>query len=136
MKNLDDIALSSWDITGHAVQKPAKPFKKLKISRIYYIKLEFSSFSLYKIGFTSRTVSHRVKTMGVPKGVKVKILQVVLCPNQYVAYNLEQALHLLYEKDRFYSKKPIIQSGYSELYKRDVLGLDRGLKSTVYRTLS
>jgi hypothetical protein len=104
---------------------------------VYYIRLRFADgLTLYKIGYTSMTITKRVegyydyKTkrrtagMGLPCGCTYRIIDVVYKGRKEEAYRREQALHKMYSTLRY--KGPVrVRNGHTELYLTDVLGLDK-----------
>lgn len=77
--------------------------------------------SIYKIGYTSRTIAHRLTTMEVPANIKVTIIATLKFNKLTDAYNMEQVLHKEFKSGRYYGK--LLGNGNSELYGSDVLGL-------------
>ena len=133
-ESLASLALDAWDKYSDKVEPSSRKGLKYKSGRVYYIKLTFPSFSVYKIGYTTRSIAHRIKTMGLPWGVKVQVIQITNFACAVGAYNLEQALHLAYSKERYKGAK-LIASGYTELYPYDILGLDTGINRIIYTRL-
>ncbi len=131
---LASLALEAWEKYYDRVEPPKRKGLKYKSGRVYYIKLNFPTFSVYKIGYTTRSIAHRLKTMGLPWGVRPEVIQITNFACAIGAYNLEQALHLAYAKDRYKGAR-LIASGYTELYSNDILGLDQGLPRVVYTRL-
>ena len=115
--------------------KRAKVFAGVSTALVYYIRLDFGDLTLYKIGYTSMTVAKRVegyydyKTkkrtvgMGLPATCTYRIISIVYKGSKKRAYAYEQKLHNLYQGDRWRGAN-LLQNGNSELYRRDVLGLD------------
>lgn len=106
--------------------------RKKSSGLIYYIKLTISSKDiqgnyskkvLYKIGYTSRTVQHRINTLNLSSNIKVKVIAILKFNKVVDAYHVEQLLHKEYGKWNYKGKK-VIESGYTELYVKDVLGFD------------
>lgn len=131
---LASLALEAWEKYYDKVEPSKRKGLKYKSGRVYYIKLNFQGFSVYKIGYTTRSIKHRLKTMGLPLGVKAEVIQITNFTCAIGAYNLEQALHLAYSKDRYKGAR-LIASGYTELYPSDILGLDKGLPRVIYTRL-
>ena len=118
-----------------------KATKSKPSALVYYIRLDFKGgdLTLYKIGYTTMTVVKRVegyfdrKTrtrsvgMGLPKGCKYKIIAVVYRGSKEEAYRREQALHAKHRAERW-SGARLCANGNTEMYIRDVLGLDKGLR--------
>jgi len=94
-------------------------FDPNKPAYLYYIKFG----NLYKIGITNSKVKTRIQTMKVSKEYTPIIIQELYFENGKDAYNEEFRLHKLYEEFS-YTGEPIMKSGYTELYIKDVLGLD------------
>jgi hypothetical protein len=112
---------SSFPITKYTPRKRSS-------GNIYYLKLQYFNsigdiVTLYKIGYTSRTVAHRVSTIGVPNNIIVTIVTYVSFPKLVDCYNIEQLLHNKYVRYRYRGVR-LLENGNSELYVKDVLGLD------------
>lgn len=120
---------------------------KYKPGQVYYIRLEFPFTTWYKVGYTSHPLMERlygkwdkrkrmtIGGMGIPKSTKVKIIDTYQCANAYEAYRVEQALHNIHQKERSYGLN-LLRNGNSELYKRDILGLDKTYLAAVQRSVS
>jgi len=104
---------------------------------VYYIRLDFKDgLALYKIGYTSMTIAKRVEGyydrrtrcykggMGLPCGCTYRIIATLYKGSKKMAYEEEQRLHSLYQ---LYSWKGSnrCRNGNTELYIKDVLGLDK-----------
>lgn len=103
------------------------PTKKSS-GNIYYLRLEYFNsvgdiVTLYKIGYTSRTVAHRITTIGIPSCIIVTVVSSVSFGKLLDCYNIEQLLHNEYVRYRYRGVK-LLENGNSELYVKDVLGLD------------
>lgn len=79
--------------------------------------------AIYKIGYTSRTISHRISTMNIKPNIIITVIATLNFNKLVDAYNMEQLLHKEHSKERYYGEK-LMESGYSECYKSDVLLLD------------
>jgi len=91
------------------------PTKK-SYGNIYFIKLTlFDGTILYKLGYTSRTVYHRIETIGVPIGTKVRVLASLPFNSLQTAFNVEQLLHEKFAEYK-YKGKEVLKNGNSELY--------------------
>lgn len=80
-----------------------------------------SERELFKIGYTSRTITHRLTTMEIPTNIKVTVIATLKFRSVTDAYNMEQVLHKEFKYGRYYGK--VLGNGNSELYGSDVLGL-------------
>jgi len=107
-------------------------------SIVYYIRLRFTDgLVLYKIGYTSMSLRarlygyytkesgrrYRKGGMGIPAGTIVECVAILYQGDTEDAFRHEQDLHRRYAEHR-YSGPNRIANGNSELYRRDVLGLD------------
>lgn len=93
---------------------------KGKGGRLYYLKFSYINKEIYKIGYTSRNIEERMKTLGIPGFVRTEILQIVHFDNAIDAFTIEQLLHKEFERDKFIGSR-LLENGNSELYKRDIL---------------
>lgn len=97
-------------------------FDITKPAYLYYIKL-YNMKILYKIGITNRLPKIRIWDMSISKDWIPTILQETHYENGIDAYNEEQRLHKLY-KEFQYLGESIMKNGNTELFTKDVLGLD------------
>ena len=91
-------------------------FKINKPAILYYLKVG----GLFKIGITNRTIDARFSPMDL---LQIKVLKVWRYPLGEDALNKEQEI-LRKFKDSLYLGAPILQSGNTELFIYDILGLD------------
>jgi len=82
-----------------------------------------SERKLFKLGYTSQTISQRIVTMNIKPNTIITVLATLPFRNVVDAYNMEQILHDKYRSKRYYGEK-WMESGYSECYKEDIMGLD------------
>jgi len=129
----------------------SKPNKYVKLSRrpatLYYLRIEFSNTTLYKLGYTTTSLVERVhgrpisynykmvkgkrirvraaghNGMGLPVGTKVYVVATLDHPNASYVYQVEQILHTRYALHR-YKGEWLMENGNTELYTCDVLELD------------
>ena len=100
---------------------------------LYYVRLQTSVGSLYKIGFTKlASAEDRLKFNGA--GDEKLIESVLLFIHLDNAYSIEQQLHSSFSNARAFGKfarypyMPLFQNGQSELYVEDVLKLDESFE--------
>lgn len=130
--SLEDICLRVWKNRDKDYKFPPTDrrlfFRK---GLVYYLRFENDKTGerLYKIGFTSTGLEYRVFRMGVAKGWKVSLIDRVIYPKGSYGYAIEQLLHQAdwIRKER-YRGKGILANGNSEVYRVDVLGLDKERK--------
>jgi hypothetical protein len=131
--------------------KISKPNKYPKLSRrpatLYYLRIEFTHLTVYKIGYTTTSLAERVhgrptsysykkvgksvrrvraaghNGMGLPVGTKVYVVATLDHPNASYVYQVEQILHTRYALHR-YKGEWLMENGNTELYTCDVLELD------------
>jgi len=102
---------------------------------LYYIKfepLDFSHDPLYKIGITTKTVTHRLKQLRVSKEYSVTILKEIKFSQGLDAYNLEQKILDKFKKFIFNTFKCggcdfMKGGGITEVFTKDILELDAPL---------
>jgi hypothetical protein len=82
-----------------------------------------SERKLFKLGYTSQTISQRIVTMNIKPNTIITVLATLPFRNVVDAYNMEQILHDKYRSKRYYGEK-WMESGYSECYKEDIMELD------------
>ncbi|MBW4460574.1 MAG: hypothetical protein KME47_10075 [Nodosilinea sp. WJT8-NPBG4] len=95
-------------------------FNPNKPATLYYIRFTVEGKSYYKIGITNRTVGERFSSD--------RLQYTIIHSKTYIfgsmAYEEEQAILKKYAKYK-YKGHPILDSGNTELFTRDVLKLDR-----------
>lgn len=96
-------------------------FKSDKPAILYYLRVTSSDKKkLYKIGITNRSVSDRFYYHDLEK---IEVIEIVEFDRGRDAYDLEQ-LYLRESSEFAYSGPPVLSSGNTELFVKDVLGLD------------
>lgn len=96
-----------------------------KSGKVYYLKIWNEAHSLYKIGFTQDSVRNRIASLNIPKIYSVKVIQVLSCRKGVQAWLIEGLFHKEFKEYR-YKGLPIFNfnNGNTEVYSKDVLGLD------------
>ena len=95
---------------------------------VYYLRIKRPFYlPVYKIGITNRTVRERYS---VEDNGKITILKTWKYSVGVKAQKFEQMILREYASDRYYGSR-VLQSGNTELFKRDVLGLDRSIANLV-----
>ncbi len=89
----------------------------LKPAYVYYIRLEFPTVTVWKIGYTSTSVRSRIAWMGLDARVKVTVLATIKMKSSTRAYHLEQLLHEEFKEFRHRGER-LLTSGNTELYCR------------------
>jgi hypothetical protein len=92
-------------------------------TRVYYLRVEVRDKRFYKIGVTSLTVEQRFVT----SGAEITVLKIWDFKKGAAAYRFESAIlrdHAYYLHG---GEKVLFTGGNTELFTRDVLGLDRNL---------
>lgn len=109
-------------LQGHGCPSCAEyGFNKNKPAIVYYIKVNYNGIVAYKIGITNRTVKARFTNDDLSKITVIKTWEYLLGAE---AYNHEQKCIKLY-KDYKYQGEAILSSGNTELFTKDILGLDQ-----------
>ncbi len=92
-------------------------------TRLYYIRVDFDDDrdSLYKIGITTRSVSERFNE--VPSGIHIVVVVEKLFGTGKLAFDVEQKQLRKFKKHAYTGPK-VLPSGNTELFTKDVLGLD------------
>jgi hypothetical protein len=114
--------LTSWNLfrTGSGCPDCAvRGFNSQLPGELYYIRFDLRHFSLWKIGITSHTVKKRFSKETVP----YTILNVQHFDVGADARRKEQAILQKYAAYK-YNGERVLQSGNTECFTRDVLGLD------------
>ncbi len=87
---------------------------------LYYVRLDASGGSFYKIGLTQRSIKARMKDF-LPKFKVVVLAEIQYdCPEE--AYALEQ--RIISESQQWVVSEPIARKGNTEIFTKDVLNLD------------
>jgi len=95
-------------------------FDKNKSATLYYLKIKDGITIVYKIGITNRTVQERFNNTDL---IKIQILKTWDFPLGVDALAKEQDILKLHH-DFKYLGKPILSSGNTELFTKDILGLE------------
>lgn len=94
-----------------------------KSASCYYIKIESVSQILYKIGITNNKVKSRISGMQIDKDIIVTILQDTIFDKGIDARNSENNIKTMFS-EFLYQGHPVMKNGNTELFTKDVLGLD------------
>ncbi|MDD4242763.1 MAG: GIY-YIG nuclease family protein [Bacilli bacterium] len=94
-----------------------------KSGLLYYIKIYSECLIVYKIGITNYNTKNRIQTMGLNKKFNTKILKEIYFENGANALSFESEYKKQF-KEFQYKGEPIMNNGNTELFTKDVLGLD------------
>lgn len=108
---------------SHKYKPRQKGIGYYKPAMLYYLKFVYGKKVYYKLGITTRTVAERVKELKVPLFIQVSVVAISTVQPFIVLYNIEQNLHRLFKEDRA-KGITFVSSGRTEVYKKDILGLD------------
>jgi len=121
--DLCEKVLTDFERAGGVFSVTSYTPTKRSSGNIYFLKLTFfDGRILYKLGYTSRTVYHRIETLGIPLGTKIRVLASLPFTSVQTAFNVEQLLHEKF-KDYKYKGKNLLSNGNSELYYNDILSI-------------
>lgn len=95
-------------------------FDKTKSAILYYLRVTDNAITAYKIGITNRTVQERFNNTDLKK---IQVLKTWDFPLGSDVYNKEQEILKLYKEFK-YLGEPLLSSGNTELFTKDILGLD------------
>lgn len=95
-------------------------FDKNKSAILYYLRVDTNGIVTYKIGITNRTIQAR---FNIDDLKSIQVLKTWEYPLGIDAYNKEQEI-LKYYYDYRYVGAPLLNSGNTELFSIDILGLD------------
>jgi hypothetical protein len=95
-------------------------FQKALPATLYYLKVTSGDTVLYKIGITNRTVKQRYTTTNHNL---INIVFIKEFKSGLDCYNEEQRLLKKY-KDYLYKGSPILSSGNTELFTKDIMCLE------------
>ncbi|MDD4242778.1 MAG: hypothetical protein PHG08_00565 [Bacilli bacterium] len=98
-------------------------FNKNKSATLYYIKFVTQFINLYKIGVTNRSTPERLWGLILNNGVNFEILSEQYFQNGQDALDLERKIKQENKKFR-YNGEPVLQNGNTELFIKDILGVD------------
>lgn len=114
-------------LQARKIQKYEPPSRK---GNLYYVRLKTPVGRLYKLGFTSLgSVEERLAFNG--NGDEKLIDKVIVFVHLDDAFDVECRLHEIFEDQIAFSRydsipeMPLHQNGQSELYRRDILKLDK-----------
>lgn len=109
------MAFSHFEFEGYG-------FDATKAAILYYLRISTVIGDVYKIGITNRTVFARFPSK--EDQTKITILMAKPFAIGADAHKEEQAIKRAHKADRFKGKCPLIGGGATEMFSRDVLGLD------------
>lgn len=99
----------------------SRGFNKNSSAILYYLRIVDPVFGLfYKIGITNRTVEERFQSHDLSK---ITVINVVHYKHGVDALSAERSILKDYEEFKYRGEK-ILSSGNTELFTKDVLGLD------------
>lgn len=91
---------------------------------LYYVKVFYKDKVYYKIGITTQHISDRMRELlRKTRGIRIEIVDTYMFQTGKEAQDVEWNLHIVH-KEWKYRGVDILASGNSELYVKDVLGLD------------
>lgn len=129
--DLCELVLNEFESNGGKFSVTKYTPVKRSTGVIYFIKLTFRDGNiLYKLGYTSRTVYHRIETLGIPLGTKIRVLASLPFTSVQTAFNVEQLLHEKFQNYK-YKGKNVLSNGNSELYYNDILSIWKSEKLKV-----
>jgi len=89
---------------------------------LYYLRVEMRTHTFWKIGITNNSVDERFTG---PDRKNIHVIKTWSYAQTFDAYRHEQSILNEYDADRYTgSDKPLLRGGNTELFIRDVLGLD------------
>ena len=89
---------------------------------LYYLRIETRNQTLYKIGVTNNSVEKRFAGSDLKK---ITILQITKFDDGIDAWNAEREILRQFATDRYLGESVLTQVGTSEMFARDILGLDK-----------
>jgi len=96
-------------------------FKYNKPAIMYYLRVESSNDTLYKIGITNRTISERFESADLDK---ITVLRTLEFDTGQKAFDLEQYYLRLFHEHRYQGPSILKSGGNTELFTHDILRLD------------
>jgi ribosomal protein L44E len=96
-------------------------FDKSKPAILYYLKVTYQDKTYYKIGITNRTIRERFSVEDLQK---IEVLKTWKYKKGEDAYKREQEILNKFDEFRYKGNEQILESGNTELFIKDVLGLD------------
>lgn len=108
--------------TCMACNSRSRGFKCNKPGNLYYLKVSTDSGThVYKIGITNQTVQKR---FSIKELARIEILQITAFDSGQDAYDAEQTI-LKKFKEFQYKGHDVLDTGNTELFTKDILGLDK-----------
>lgn len=109
------------DICGH-MERGKNGFDLEKPGYLYYLAVDTRTYDrLYKVGITNRSVEERFSVSDLEMVTKLHVEYFEVGQD---AYDKEQMILANHQWDRYEGPDKILESGNTELFTRDIRGLD------------
>ena len=97
--------------------------------KVYYLRMSNDSHTLYKIGFTMKTVRERIESLNISYKYKVELLASLSFAKASQALVIEGLLHKEFKEWRYKGLNLFdFNNGNTEVYVKDVLNIGNKFK--------
>jgi hypothetical protein len=97
--------------------------------RVYYLRISNESHTLYKIGFTMKTVRERIESLNISYKYKVDVIASLNFNKAAQALIIEGLLHREFKEFRYKGLNLFdFNNGNTEVYVKDVLNIGNKFK--------
>jgi hypothetical protein len=114
-----EISWNLWNVGRRCRSCATNGYRQSLPGRLYYLRFEHKKRFYYKLGVTNRTIEQRYREEKLP----YVVLMDFYCENGAIPFNKETII-LQRNKQFKYKGLPFLRNGNSELFTKDILGLD------------
>jgi hypothetical protein len=128
-RGLKDIAGELYIKYINEIEYPEEEKYYKRSGKVYYLRISNDSHTLYKIGFTMKTVRERVESLNISYKYKVELLASLSFAKASQALVIEGLLHKEFKEWRYKGLNLFdFNNGNTEVYVKDVLNIGNKFK--------
>jgi hypothetical protein len=128
-KGLKDIAGELYIKYINEIEYPEEEKYYRRSGKVYYLRISNDSHTLYKIGFTMKTVRERIESLNISYKYKVELLASLSFAKASQALVIEGLLHKEFKEWRYKGLNLFdFNNGNTEVYVKDVLNIGNKFK--------
>ena len=128
-RGLKDIAGELYIKYINEIEYPEEEKYYKRSGKVYYLRISNDSHTLYKIGFTMKTVRERIESLNISYKYKVELLASLSFAKASQALVIEGLLHKEFKEWRYKGLNLFdFNNGNTEVYVKDVLNIGNKFK--------
>jgi hypothetical protein len=128
-KGLKDIAGDLYIKYINEIEYPEDVKYYKRSGKVYYLRISNDSHTLYKIGFTMKTIRERVESLNISYKYKVDVIASLSFAKASQALIIEGLLHKEFKEWRYKGLNLFdFNNGNTEVYVKDVLNIGNKFK--------